>query len=165
MDIKGKLHALPPEEVVRIDQKMDSTDKQALLYSKLSDLQLIERYRDLRDSQAEAKAAFAVAVKPSNTRMDLIETTLKARLIDRGAKSIATDAGTAYKSIVTSVQVKDWAAFLEHVIAHEAWFLLERRASKSEIVAAIDDGEELPPGLAMAQRVNLNIKKPVAKPA
>ena len=165
MDIKEKLHALPPEAVARVDMKMDSVEKQITLYSKLSDLQLIARYRNLRDEQAKAKAAFAAAVKPTMARMDLIETTLKARLIDRGAKSVATDAGTAYKSVVTSVQVKDWAAFLEHVIENEAWFLLERRASKSEIVAAIDDGEPLPPGLALAQKVNLNIKKPVAKPA
>ena len=160
-----KIHELSADKVAALDKKIITQTGQHTLYGRLSDLQLIQLYRELREGKDEAKAVFAAASKPTATRMELIETVLKGRLIDRGAKSVATDSGTAYKTVVSSVQVKDWAAFLEFVIEGEAWHLLERRASKTEIVAITEEGDPLPPGLAMAQRVNLNIKKPVAKPA
>ena len=148
-----------------VDKRMATQVQQYTLYDKLSDVQLIQLYRDHREARDKSKAEFALLAKPTLSRMELIETVLKGRLIERGAKSVSTDSGTAYKTVVSTVQVKDWAAFLQYVIDGKEWHLLERRASKSEIVAITDGGDELPPGLAMAQKVNLNVKKPVAKPA
>lgn len=158
-----ELHKLTLNQISEVDNHIEAPPQRAALYAGLSDAQLIGRYRKLREERDEAKKEFVLANKPTMDRMESIESALKSRLIERGAKSVATDFGTAYKTVVSQVQVKDWTAFLEEVIEREAWELLERRASKAEVMAKVEAGEELPPGLAVSQRVNLNVKKPVAK--
>lgn len=122
--------------------------------------QLIGVYRKLRERRDEAKKAFTESQKPTLELMERIEGELMLRMQDTGTNTFSCDTGTAYRVTNTTVSVKDWSAFLPYVLETQQYDMLERRAAKSAVVEFVDEHKELPPGLAMTQVDEVNIRAP-----
>jgi hypothetical protein len=67
-------------------------------------------------------------------------------------------SGTAFKSTVTSVSVKDWPATLRYIQQHELWDLLEARVSKSAAVEVVTDTQKPIPGVEITQATVLRVR-------
>ena len=64
---------------------------------------------------------------------------LMAQLAALGVDSVKSQHGTVYTSVSESVTVADSEAFFEYVKANDAYHLLERRASKAEVLNMMGD--------------------------
>lgn len=121
--------------------------------------ELVEKYIALRDRKAKFKAEYDAKVAELDAVMDKIEAVLLKTFDDTGMDSVRTSAGTAYKSLRTSVTVADWDAYREHIIANGAWELLEKRANKTAVEQYKSANDDLPPGLNWREERVINIRR------
>lgn len=116
--------------------------------SEAPDDRLVEEYIRLRDEKAQREARHKEELSPINKKMEKIEAEFLQRLGDRGAESVRTNAGTAYKSSRVSVTTADWDAYFHHfVLPNNAWEFIEHRPSKAAVQQYKAEHGDIPPGL------------------
>lgn len=125
----------------------------------LSVEELVKAYISLRDKKAELKAEFAKQQKPYDDALFQIESEMLAKMNDTGVESMKTAAGTAYKSIRSTVSVADKEAYKRFVLAQIeaaeasaedplwAFDFLDVKANKSAVEDFLAAKDELPPGI------------------
>lgn len=121
----------------------------------LSVEELVKAYISLRDKKAELKAEFAKQQKPYDDALFQIESEMLAKMNDTGVESMKTAAGTAYKSIRSTVSVADKEAYKRFVLAQIeaaedpmwAFDFLDIKANKSAVEDFLAAKDELPPGI------------------
>lgn len=116
---------------------------------------IVAHYVTLRDRVTEMEAEHNEQLKPIKADMQMIEAAILASLQATGTESVKTASGTAYKSEVASVKVRDWASTLEWIKENEAWDMLEARVNKS---AYMESGAALP-GVEISKLVKVNIRR------
>ncbi len=121
---------------------------------------LAAKYIELRDAVAEIDAAAKAKAAPLKEIMDKIETYFKGLAREEGVDSWKTKSGTVYLSRTDSVRLADPAAFMEFVVAQEAWDLIEKRASKTGVRGFLDANNILPPGAEISTRIEVNFRRP-----
>ena len=109
--------------------------------------QLIQTYITIRDKKAQLKAEQAAAMKPYDEALAKLESQMLELLDQTGADSMKTPAGTAYKSVRTSVTVADREAFMDYVKSNLAFDLLDVRANKTAVEDFMATQQSLPPGV------------------
>ena len=82
---------------------------------------------------------------------------------NNGETSKKTDSGTAFITTTDFAQVADWDAILGFIKKNEAWGMLEKRVAKNAIRGYIDEHKEVPNGVNYGTRIDINVRKPVAK--
>jgi hypothetical protein len=87
-----------------------------------------------------------------------LETALLDHLNRNGLDSTKCPDGTAFKSTVTSVTVRDWPVTLDYIRDHELWDLLEARVSKSAAVEIVTDTSRPIPGVEITQATVLRVR-------
>lgn len=122
--------------------------------------EMIAAYITLRDVKTALKNKYEARAKIITDEMAKLEAQLQAKMVADGVKSIATDAGTAYKTTVESATVSDMDALLDYVRENDAWHLLEKRVSKTGVRAILDENQPLPPGVNWYTSTSVNIRKP-----
>jgi hypothetical protein len=120
---------------------------------------IVERYIALRDKKSAIKKEYDDKVANIEKLMEKVEGVLLKHFEETGAESVKTAVGTAYKSKRTSATVADWDSFLAHVQKHEAWELLEHRASKKAVEEYKSAHEEVPPGINWSSEIVVNIRR------
>jgi hypothetical protein len=144
--------------------------------------QVITKYVQLRDEQAQMSARHEEELAPIVSAMDKIKQWLLAKLNEEGAQNFKTPAGTAYKVVKTSVtvgneiefrrfimqpavsalaeQFKIDASIVEGVLSTFCqWGLADFRAGKKGITEYVEEGHMPPPGINIKQFVDLNVKR------
>lgn len=121
--------------------------------------EMVEHYIRLRDKKAEMKADFEAQTKKLDLVMEKIEQKLMAYFNESGLESIRTGNGTAYRSIKTSASVADRDIFLDFVRDHDAWELLETRASKKAVEDYRAANDDLPPGVNWNAIATINVRR------
>jgi hypothetical protein len=114
-------------------------------------LQLRARIKQLEDKHKEELAPF----------LDLkfkLETALLDHLNKNGLDSTKCPDGTAFKSTVTSVAVRDWPATLDYIRSNELWDLLEARVAKSAAVDIVTESKAPIPGVEISQATVLRVR-------
>jgi len=128
--------------------------------SEAPDDKLIASYIKIRDARAQRKAAYDVEDSEDKQKQDKLESEMIARLNSRGAKSISTNFGTAYKASRTSATVADWDAFFNnYVVPNQAWELLEHRASKAAVEQFRAANDDVPPGINWREEITVNFRR------
>ncbi|KRQ07508.1 hypothetical protein [Bradyrhizobium manausense] len=61
--------------------------------------------------------------------------------------SVATDAGTVYRSEKKSASLADAQAFMDYVIQNNAWDLIDRKANVTAVEDFINQHNAPPPGV------------------
>lgn len=121
----------------------------------LSVEELVRAYISLRDKKAELKAELTKQMQPYDSALFQIESEMLAKMKDTGVESMKTAAGTAYKSIRSTVSVADKEAYKRFVLAQIAsaedpmWAFdfLDIKANKSAVEDFLAAKDELPPGI------------------
>jgi len=126
----------------------------------LSDL--VAAYITIRDRRATRKRAFLVEDEADKGRQEKIEAVFLMKFKELGIDSIkaSNGTGTAYKAVQTSATVADRSVFLEHVLANQAFELLDVRANKTSVAEykEVDEGA-IPPGLNWREEQTVNVRR------
>lgn len=119
---------------------------------------MTERYLQLRARIKQLEDKHKEELKPYLDLKFQLETALLDHLNKNGLDSTKCSKGTAFKSTVTQVTVRDWAATLGYIRHHEAWDLLEARVAKSATVEIVNDTQEPIPGVEITQATVLRVR-------
>jgi hypothetical protein len=114
-------------------------------------LQLRTRIKEVEDKHKEELAPY----------MDVkfqLETLLLDHLNTNGLDSVKCPNGTAFKSTVTSVSVRDWASTLEFIQDHQLWDLLEARVAKTAALDIVNERKAPIPGVEISQATVLRVR-------
>ena len=91
---------------------------------------------------------------------------LKAEMQKLGIENVKTAVGTAYTTTTESVTVADQEVFFNYVKDNEAWELMEKRASKSAVLAVMGERDESgsrpdapPPGISFYAVKSINVRR------
>jgi hypothetical protein len=114
-------------------------------------LQLRARIHEIEDKHKEELA-------PYQDLKFRLETLLLDHLNKDGLESVKCSAGTAFKSTVTSVSVRDWPATLAYIMDNEMWDLLEARVSKTAALEIINENKAPIPGVEISQATVLRVR-------
>lgn len=121
--------------------------------------ELIDLYIKGRDKLSALKQEYDEKKAPVEAKMDKIEKAMLVAMDQLGVDSFKTESGTVYKSILTSVPIANKEIFINYIKDHEAWHLLEMRASKSGVEDFMAANDELPPGVSITRCINVNFKR------
>ena len=92
--------------------------------------ELIDKYIEIRDKKAQLKAEYDLKKNKMDDALDKIEAVILKTFDASGMDSAKTENGTAYTSRLITATVADPDIFMQHVIATEAWHMIEKRCSK-----------------------------------
>lgn len=110
----------------------------------------VEQYVALRDKIKEIQDKHSQELAPLIELQNLLTTWLQDFLETAGAQSIKTKEGTVYSSTRYSASLGDPQAFMDYVIKHSAFDLMDRKANATAVRDFVEEHKSLPPG------VNLN---------
>lgn len=120
---------------------------------------LIDRYIKLRDKKAVMKAEYEASVAKIDEAMTKVENFLLGHLNANSIDSVGSEAGTAFKSKVTSATVAGRDEFMGYVRENDAWNLLDVRANKTAIVEFKEANNDLPPGITWREETVVRIRR------
>jgi len=107
----------------------------------------VEQYVKLRDKIKDMEAKHKEELKPYKETLEKLNAVILAHLNQVGGESIRTAAGTAYVTEKKTASLADPQAFMEYVVANEAWDLLDRKANVKAVGDYIDEYNAPPPGV------------------
>lgn len=120
---------------------------------------MIEKYVKLRDRKNELEEKHKQELAPFKQLMDELEGWLLEALNAADLQSMRSPHGTAYKSIRTSATVRERQAFLDYVIANQAWDLIESRCNKTTAFGIIEETKQPIPGVDTTSEVVVNVRR------
>ena len=116
--------------------------------------EMANEFRALKDQ----KDALNKQVKDINPQLEYLQKNIISRMQGEGATKISFDAGTF--SIKTDIypQIKDFPAFLEYIVSHKAWELIQKRVNAAPYREMILNEEEIA-GLGEYEDTKLNFRR------
>ena len=122
---------------------------------KMSDLQ--EKFIINRDKIAVLKAEEKVI----KSQQDLLEQVMGAKMTHDGTKNQATDSGSCFFKMSEFVRVEDWDEFFKYIKENEKWELLNRSASKAEVLEFMGDKrtKQPPPGVGYTSITAVQVRR------
>jgi hypothetical protein len=109
--------------------------------------QRIEQYVKLRDTIKKLDDEHKKKMSPYRETLEKLNAVLLAHLHAINGDSVATEFGTVYKSEKKSASIADGTAFMDFVIANQAWDLLDRKANVIATEEFIKSVGTPPPGV------------------
>lgn len=107
----------------------------------------VEQFVKLRDKIKEIKERHKTELQPFNATLEQLNALLLAHLNQVNGNSVATDAGTVYRTEKKSASLADAEAFMNYVIATQAWDLVDRKANVTAVEDFINSNHTPPPGV------------------
>jgi hypothetical protein len=117
----------------------------------------------LRGQKDAIEAETKERVSSIKAKMDKLEAWIKEQADVQGVTSFKTKHGTAFLTTTDFANVADWDAILQFVRENEAFDLFEKRISKVAVRGYIEQTKTVPPGVNYGTRLDVNIRKPVAR--
>ena len=121
--------------------------------------QATEMYIKLRDTKKEKDEAHKKSLEKLVAAMNKIEAGILEFLDASGSNSIASDAGTAYKSTQVSATLEDKEAFRKFVIETEQWDAIDMKANKTFVKDYMEENSEVPPGVKVSQIYTVGVQR------
>lgn len=121
--------------------------------------ELVASFIKVRDVIQAADDAHKEKMKDVRALLNQINAEILNSLMNAGVDSVSTEHGTAYKTTKNSATIEDKSEFTRHVIATEAWDLVDWRANSPAIVDFITENKHAPPGVKFSQFVTANIRR------
>lgn len=120
---------------------------------------LVRCYLNVREARAQLTRDYNAKDAELKAVQDTFGMALLKILQDTKSKSIRTDKGTFYKTVVTMPNVKDWAAFYDWMAEQKAFDALERRVKRTFITEYMEaNAGELPPGVSVFSQTEVHVK-------
>lgn len=125
--------------------------------------QVIEAYLKYRNKKEALEAEIKDQVKELKDKMAKLEAWIKTKADAEGVTSFKTAHGTAFVTTNDYANVADWDAVLAFIKENDAYDMLEKRVSKNAVRGYIDEHKIVPSGVNYGTRIDVNVRKPVAK--
>ncbi len=125
----------------------------------MTSAQKVAAYIKLRDFEKSAKDEFKKSMERTTKAMEKLEAELLDELNKSGAKSLACEAGTVYKSTMLSATVENREAFKSFCAENDMWEAMDIKANKTFIKEMVDKSQEVPPGLKVTQLQTVGIRR------
>lgn len=113
----------------------------------------------LKDKMKAMEDEFDDKIKPYKEMRDKLEKLLLGYLVDINAQNISTKHGTIHMVTRKSASLKDPQAFMDYVIANNAWDLIDRKANANAVEDFIHEHNAQPPGVDFKQAVTLGLRR------
>jgi hypothetical protein len=120
--------------------------------------EMTKRYLQLRLRIKQIEDKHKQELMPYLDMKFQLETALLDHLNQTGLDSTKCKDGTAFKSTVTQVAVKDWPSTLSYIRKHKFWDLLEARVSKTAAIETVADTARPIPGVEITQATVLRVR-------
>lgn len=120
--------------------------------------EMTRRYLQIRTRIKQIEEKHKAELAPYLDVKFQLETALLDHLNINGLDSTKCPGGTAFKSTVTQVSVKNWAETLKFIQKHKHWELLEARVAKTAAVDLINDTGSPIPGVDLTQATVLRVR-------
>lgn len=124
---------------------------------------VVATYMKLRSQKEAIEAEVKDRVSGIKAKMEKLEAWIKEQADAQGVTSFKTKHGTAFLTTTDYANVADWDAVLGFIRENEAFDMLEKRISKIAVRGYIDANKAVPPGVNYGTKLEVNIRKPVAK--
>ena len=124
----------------------------------------VGNYVALRDKLRAIEAEFDAKKKEYKDAMEHIGGILMEFLDKTGSESIRTVHGTCYTIERSSASVADGCAFMNYVLANQAFDLLERRANTTAVKEFVKEHKALPPGVNFSTIHQIGIRRSKGEP-
>lgn len=120
----------------------------------------VAQYVKLRDLIKIKDKEFKEAMEPYRKTLDDLNGVLLNHLNSIGGNSLNTDAGTVYRTEKKSAALSDSAAFMDYVIANNAFDLLDRKANVTAVVEYMKEHNAPPPGVNFSATHVVGVRRP-----
>jgi hypothetical protein len=124
---------------------------------------VVATYMKLRSQKESIEAEVKDRVSTIKAKMEKLEAWIKEQADAQGVTSFKTKHGTAFLTTTDYANVADWDAVLDFIRTQEAFDMLEKRISKIAVRGYIEANKAVPPGVNYGTKLEVNIRKPVAK--
>jgi hypothetical protein len=112
----------------------------------------VDQYVRLRDKIQKIVDQQKEVLKPYKEVLERLNGEILQHLQNTNSDSVATAAGTAYRTVKQSASLADAEAFMKHVIDNEAWDLLDRKANVTAVQDYMEKNKgQLPPGVNLSR--------------
>lgn len=126
----------------------------------MSDLNsLVGMYVKIRDERTVLKREFEKKDEVLKEGLKRLEVAMLGLMAKSGANSVATDAGTVFRSTRAYTSVADWDSFLSYVKDNELWHMLKKDVAKTAIEAFRVENNDLPPGVNWQEEVTVGVRR------
>lgn len=116
-------------------------------------------YIMLRDRKKAADDAHKASLEKLVAAMAKLEGLLLDHLNTTGANSLASDAGTVYRSTQLSATVDNRDAFLQYVQDNSLWDALDVKANKTFVRDFIDKNGSAMPGVKVSEMATVGVRR------
>ena len=124
---------------------------------------VVATYMKLRSQKEAIEAEVKDRVSTIKAKMEKLEAWIKEQADAQGVTSFKTKHGTAFLTTTDYANVADWDAVLDFIRTQEAYDMLEKRISKIAVRGYIEANKAVPPGVNYGTKLEVNIRKPVAR--
>lgn len=124
---------------------------------------VVATYMKLRSQKEAIEAEVKDRVSTIKAKMEKLEAWIKEQADVQGVTSFKTKHGTAFLTTTDYANVADWDAVLDFIRTQEAFDMLEKRISKIAVRGYIEANKAVPPGVNYGTKLEVNIRKPVAR--
>ena len=93
----------------------------------------VEQYIKLRDHIKSITEKHEAELAPFKDLLERMNAAMLQRLNDLGGDSLKAEKGTVYRTERKAASIADADAFMDFVVANNAWDLLDRKANKTAV--------------------------------
>lgn len=119
----------------------------------------VEQYVKLRDMIKARDDEHKKEMKPLKDTLEQLNGVLLQHVISVGGNSVATDAGTVYRTEKKSASLADADAFMNFVVANKAFDLLDRKANVTAVESFIEENNAPPPGVNFSSTFIVGVRR------
>lgn len=119
----------------------------------------VEQYVKLRDLIKQKNDEHKKAMAPFNETLEKLNSVLLAHLNSINGQSVSTEHGTVYRTEKSSASLADAQAFMDFVIANNAFDLIDRKANVTAVEEFIKENNAPPPGVNYQSRYVAGIRR------
>lgn len=122
---------------------------------------VVEVYNAIRDARAARKRAFEAEDDALETDQNKLKVLMLDLLNRNGAKSIATEHGTVYRTEKVKPSAADWNVVYDWIIADpERFELLEKRLKATFVKQYMDENDNaIPPGVNVHREYEVAVRR------
>lgn len=120
--------------------------------------QAVKHYIELRDANASIKKESDAKIAENKEKMEQLAVFLQLKAEHDKLEKIPTKYGLVFWTVGARCNLSNSDEFFKFVVEHEAWELLEKRASKVGVGDYIKTHKVVPPGVDYVTIKQINVR-------
>lgn len=119
----------------------------------------VEQYIQLRDLIKKKDDEHKKEMAPFKETLEKLNSVLLGHLNGIGGQSVSTDYGTVYRTEKKSASLADAQAFMDFVVANQAFDLIDRKANVTAVEEFIKENNSPPPGVNFSSTFIVGVRR------